>query len=425
MKSLIKFINSFIVGAHMAFVEMGKHKLRSILSMLGVMLGVAALVAMLTLIGGIDVFLKDKMSRWTGSVWIWKSWEDPPEGKIAQSRSPGMHLSDGDYLQDSSDAVLLAYKTVERRDPYVTIGGSKFNWVRLRGTTASTLADDTRDLELGFGRMLSDNEYQEGTKSCLISWDLFTRMADQVGFERQDSAKAIGMEVSFRSIRFRIVGILVPLDRKSESWNFRSTVVIPLKAMQKYITGNDPDPGNLNVSIKDPTMLEALSKKVGISLAQKHRGVTDFEYRGADWADNIKKMLGNISLVMGVISVVSLLVGGLGIMNVMLSSISERIKEIGVRKALGAQNFQIFVQFLAETTTLSVTGGVIGAAIGLLPIVFSDAIEKSSNGAIVPTVLPQHVVFVFFVVVFVGVVFGLYPALKASRMNPIDALRYE
>jgi putative ABC transport system permease protein len=136
-------------------------------------------------------------------------------------------------------------------------------------------------------------------------------------------------------------------------------------------------------------------------------------------------MLKNAATLMSIISVISLLVGGMSIMNVMLSSISERIHEIGVRKALGAKNLQIFVQFLAESMTLCFIGGTAGAILGLVPLAFGDAIQKSTDGAIIPTILPVHVLGVFFIIAVVGVVFGLYPALKAVNMDPVDALRYE
>jgi putative ABC transport system permease protein len=180
------------------------------------------------------------------------------------------------------------------------------------------------------------------------------------------------------------------------------------------------------VVVTDAQRFDEQTGRIARLLTGLHRGVTDFEYHGAEWADNMKRMMNNIQLIMGLLAGVSLLVGGLGIMNVMLSSISERIKEIGVRKALGARRAQIFIQFLAETTTLSCTGGAIGGLLGLAPkVFFGEAIKKSTQGVMMPTILPEHALIVLLTIVLVGVVFGLYPAVKASRMDPVDALRYE
>ncbi len=128
---------------------------------------------------------------------------------------------------------------------------------------------------------------------------------------------------------------------------------------------------------------------------------------------------------MGLISVISLLVGGLSIMNVMLSSISERIKEIGIRKSLGATSIDIFVQFLTESLTLCVIGGAAGSLVGILPVFFKESVKASTQGAVEPTIYIAHFMYVFIIIVGLGVIFGLYPAFKASRMDPIDALRYE
>jgi putative ABC transport system permease protein len=421
MKSLVK---AFLIGMRTAFIEMGHHKLRSFLSMLGVMLGVAALVAMLTLIGGINTFLQDKMGRWTGALWVWSSHHPDDDQKLAWSRSPGMHLSDGDFLQDDTTHVKTVYQSVERRGP-VSILGDRYWWVRVKGNSKETFDEDSKQLKLGMGRWFTDQDYASGSRACVISWDFHDQIVTNLLRKGLDTTNIVGADIVFRNVRFRVIGTMVPPDTASKPWQFSWSAVMPLATMQKYISGYDPDPGSVSLIVKDPNQLQAQSQGLAKVLAGKHRGAQDFEYHGADWVEKMTTMLGNISMVMGVISIVSLLVGGLGIMNVMLSSISERIKEIGVRKALGAENLQIFIQFLAETTTLSITGGVFGICIGLLPIAFGDAIKRGTQGAMTPTILPQHALLVVVVVVSVGIVFGLYPAVKASRMNPIDALRYE
>jgi putative ABC transport system permease protein len=417
-------INSIRVGMNTAFIEMGQHKLRSSLSILGVLLGVAALVAMLSLIGGIEVFLNDKMGRWAGAMWIWEEHHPSDEELMRWSRSPGLRLSDGDHLLADSQRVSQNLAIIERRES-VSIAGKHFRRMRLYGTSKDKFLSDSSQITIKEGRYLSDEEYQEGSKVCLISWRVYDELVQHLKRNGRDTTKILDLKVSTKSMQLDIVGVIFPADESFQPWHLRWAIVTPLTTVQKYVTGADPNPGHLNIVLSDAQKYEEYSEALVRRLTARHRGVEDFEYRGAEWAEELKKMMQNISMVMGIISVVSLLVGGLGIMNVMLSSISERIKEIGIRKALGAQNLQIFIQFLAETTTLSFTGGAIGACLGLLPIVFSDAIKRSSNGAIAPTVLPEHVAFVFAVIVAVGVLFGLYPAVKASRMSPIDALRYE
>jgi putative ABC transport system permease protein len=208
-------------------------------------------------------------------------------------------------------------------------------------------------------------------------------------------------------------------------WQLRRVVILPIRAMQNYLVGFDPDPGIVQVRLKDPEMVKEDAERISATLKARHRGVMDFEYRTADRLDEVMGMLRNATLLIMILSTISLTVGGLSIMNVMLSSISERVREIGVRKALGASDLQIFVQFITESVALSCIGGCVGAALGTLPLFFKGAIQRSTDGSIIPTILPEHVLYVSLVIIGVGVFFGLYPAIKASRMNPIDALRYE
>jgi putative ABC transport system permease protein len=237
--------------------------------------------------------------------------------------------------------------------------------------------------------------------------------------------KALSTSVNLGKYRYTIVGIYGPVNKHQLGGHLRKGIIVSLKSMQKYGTGFDPEPGYLQVYVTDPKQVKAISKLVAIKLRERHRGVEDFEFQTADWLDKVIEMLSNVSLLMTIISGVSLIIGGLSIMNVMLSSVSERIREIGIRKALGADNLQIFVQFITETTTLSLTGGCFGFLVGLTPLLFKEAILRSTQGSIEPTILPIHILFTFMLITLLGIIFGLYPAIKASRMNPVEALRYE
>jgi putative ABC transport system permease protein len=405
----------------MAFVEMKTHKLRSFLSVLGVMLGVASLVMMLTLIGGIDKFLNVKMGKWIGTIWYYTKWDPSDTERLSWSRSPGLRLSDGDYLKANSEHVKRIPKIVTRRT--FIIAGDQQIRCNIRGIDTAIFSLDSEDVKISAGRWLSNEDFTVGTCNTVLSWQVASTISKS--FNYNDSTKLIGKQITFDNKKYTIVGIFEPKSPLNAPWNLRRSISIPLQSMLKYATGFDPDPEQLQVEVTEAKEVKVLSKLIAIQLKARHRGVEDFEYRTADWLDQVTSMLNNVSLLMTIISILSLTIGGLSIMNVMLSSISERIREIGIRKALGANAIQIFIQFIAETITLSITGGILGIIFGMAPLLFKEAIMASTEGSIEPTLLPLHVLFTYILIILLGIVFGMYPAIKASRMRAIDALRYE
>lgn len=420
---MINILQSIKVGFTMSFIEMTSHILRSILSIFGVMFGVLSLVAMLTLVGGVNRYLNEQMGQWAGSVWFWRQWDASEKEKLQWSRSPKMRFSDGTYLQENAHDVKRFYPAIERRG-VVHIRGKK-DRVRLKGVDQYTLKEEMKDIKISQGRWFSADDYQEGKMVCLISWLIEEKIRKQIMGRNSKKQSLLGADCLFNQKRFTIIGIFKPVDPDFKPRHLRRSVYIPITTMQRKVTGIDPDPGSIRVAVKDYTKLEQQVKNIARVLKARHRGVEDFEYHAVEWLEEIRSLLNNASLLVTVIAVISLVVGGLSIMNVMLSSISERIHEIGIRKALGAQSLQIFIQFIAESTALSVTGGLFGAIFGLAPLLFKENIKAATEGIVEPTVLLSHVVYVIGIIVSVGIIFGLYPALKASRLNPIEALRYE
>lgn len=419
-----RILFSIVTGIKMSVIEMTSHKVRSFLSILGVMLGVASLGMMLTLLAGVDTFLNQKMGRWAGSIWFWSRRDVPVEEKIAWSRSPSLRFSDGIYLEEQSQQVEHYFRTIERRGR-IYIKGQP-GYASVKGVDQISLEDDLENAYIARGRQLTEDDYVHGNRVCVISWEIEERVQRQLQFSNIQTTDLVGQECIFQNVRLTIVGIFEPDDPEFTPGNLRRSVYIPLSAMKKYVTGIDPHPGALRVSVTDPKKITDQAVRISRTLQERHRGVEDFEYGTAEWLDEIRSLLNNISILMMIISVIALVVGGLSIMNVMLSSISERIREIGIRKALGAGRLQLFIQFITETVTLSFTGGVMGVCIGLaIPFSVKDAIKKASEGSIEPVIYFTHIIAVFLIIVGVGILFGLYPALKASRMNPIDALRYE
>ncbi len=433
----------------MAVVELWSHRLRSLLSVLGVLLGVASLVLLLCLVGGIDDFLNNRMSRWAGSIWIWPK-NTPTDGeKIAWSRSPGLRFNDGITLEKEAEPVKQYVREIQRNGP-VLFGEEKRN-ATLRGMTQEGYQYETENIVVRQGREITANEYIDGRPVCLLSWDLADKAMNEKARKRGGAELGkpgkrgkrgnpdkgppnlrkgtnnplIGKQLMFNNQSFTIIGIYEPKDPDIRIRGLQKTVIIPLPAMQKRLVGLDANPGNMQIMMKSSKSIQDEAEYTAKLMEGLHRGAQDFEYHSSEWLNEVVGMLRNASMLMGILSGMSLLVGGLGIMNVMLSSISERVQEIGLRKALGATNFQIAVQFLTETIVLSLFGGILGGALGSSILLFRDAIRMGSRGAISPTLESHHVVYVFIIIVSVGIVFGIYPAWKAARLNPIDALRYE
>ncbi|NLD93354.1 MAG: FtsX-like permease family protein [Fibrobacter sp.] len=408
------------VGIVMSFIEMRSHIMRSVLSILGVMLGVASLVAMLTLVGGIDVFINERMDKWTGSVWFWKKYSTNDKERIQWSKSPGLKFSDGEHLSNNQ-YVKVVPRSIQKS--IQAVFGNQTIYCRVSGVDSISLESEKEQITIVYGSWFTNNDYQSGKKHCILS--VFLAEKYMKAYKLTETASLINKNIQIGDNEFIIRGIVAPKKRYESSRHFEKMILIPLLSMQKHISGFNPDPGSMEVQVSDAKNVKQLSKLIASALAAHHRGVEDFEYRTADWIDKVTSMLNNVSILMTIISVMTLTIGGLSIMNVMLSSIAERIREIGIRKALGVTNIQIFIQFIAETTTLSLTGGIAGFVLGLAPLLFKSAILQSTQGSIEPTILPLHILFTFALVTGLGILFGLYPAIKASRMDPVDALRYE
>lgn len=419
---LIPFLRAVLVGFRTGFIEMMSHKLRSFLSLLGVMLGVGALVAMLTVVGGVDDFMEREMGSFAGRVGM--SDADPPEDnreKLAWSRSPGFRFSDASFLEQHVPEVASVFKTIMQRS-HMAIGNQNER-IRTMGTNADHLASET-NVFLKTGRFFKEKEYQEGLAVCVLSWRLEERLLKAKGLDPAEQT-LVGEKIGLFGKQFHVIGVFELKNKMFRRWHYERLIYMPIKAMQRYVSGYNPDPGFITIEVSDVKNLEDQIAQIGHQLARHHRSVEDFEFHVFNFLEEFMQLLRNVNILFGFIAAASMLVGGLGIMNVMLSSISERIREIGIRKALGASSTQVFVQFLTETVTLSLTGGSVGALIGALPVVFADQIYEAINHLIRPQLHTSHLFLVLFVVVFIGVVFGMYPAVKASRLNPIDALRYE
>lgn len=418
---MVQVVQTLFTGVKMAFVEMASNKLRSFLSILGVLLGVASLVAILLLVGGVNTYLNDKMGDWVGNIWF-VSAEKPDNAGSSWSRSPGLKLSDGDALKQNNK-VKQFYEIIDREES-VQLGRAKAR-IFFIGIDQQSLEKNLEECYISRGRNLTTEDYAGGQRVCIISWRVAERLSQRNRPVNGEAYDPLGKLLPVGGNLYKIVGVFSPNEPDYAFWRLKRSVYAPIVTVQRLSTGVNPDPGALQVSLGSWDELMRESQFVSKLLQSEHRGIEDFELRTMDWFEQVKSMMENASLLMLIISGISLLAGGLSIMNVMLSSISERIQEIGIRKSLGARNSQVFWQFIAESVTLSCVGAFFGMLIGLIPLFFKEAITASTDGAVEPTLMIEHLMIVTGVVISIGILFGLYPAIKAAGMDPVEALRYE
>jgi len=246
---------------------------------------------------------------------------------------------------------------------------------------------------------------------------------DWLGNRRADKRVLIGQSVRFRGTDLKIVGVFAPDDRRYASLELGHSVFMPALTMKKHFEGYDPNLQTLRLSV-DPESHEVTTAEMREGLIAKHRGVEDFDYVVSDWVASVKRMLANVTLLICTVSLMTFFAGSVSIMNVMLCGLSERIRDIGIHKTLGASRLCIFVQFMAESITLSFLGGLLGGVVGILPIFFKDEIRASTQGVVQPVLYWNYVAICLIVFCLVGFVSGVYPALKAAKLAPVDALRY-
>ncbi len=389
--------------------------LRSLLTSLGIIIGVLAVVGMSSLIQGLSDYVQDELSE-VGSEAFYVQARPSVEVRVGGHSNTrdwrDLELDDREAIERnvSSVAFVSAYSTqfgaeirygTEKTNPNVLLYGADGDLPRIQG------------LDLESGRFLSQIDDAQRRQVVILGQDLVERF-----FSRIDP---LGQEVRIDGRRFRVVGILAS---QGEFLGFSqdNLVMIPVSTFRKY-WGRRSELA-LAVQARPGRSQEAIDETT--ALLRRRRGLrpidpNDFEIvTAASIQETMDTLITGISVVMLGIASISLLVGGIGIMNIMLVSVTERTREIGVRKAVGARRGDIIVQFLIEAVVLSGIGGLIGAALGTGLGLLVGAVTP------LPASLPLWaLVTAFSVCAGIGVVFGVYPAVKASRLDPVDALRYE
>jgi putative ABC transport system permease protein len=403
-------------GIRIAGAALRVNLLRSLLTMLGIVIGVAAVIVMVAVGAGAREMIGDQI-RSIGSnlILIVPGATVAGGARLGSGSVHTLKASDAEAIVKECSAVKLA-APVWGEVTQVVYGNR--NWrTRITGTTRDYFP--IREWSTRYGRIFTPEEEQLAAKVAVVGGTVVENL--------MGDTYPLGKVVRIKNVPFTIIGVL---DRKGQSPrgdDQDDAVFVPLKTSQYRLFGTPfaEEVSAILVQAKDIPLIPAAEKQINELLTRRHkigRGQDkDFTVRNlTEILDTAQKTLNIMTTLLGAIAAISLLVGGIGIMNIMLVSVTERTREIGIRMAVGARSADILSQFLIEAVVLSMLGGVMGTLIG---IAGAYVFARSSGWPALISPLAVGIALLFSAAV--GVFFGFYPAFKASRLHPIEALRYE
>jgi putative ABC transport system permease protein len=403
----------FVEIFNLAFDAMVAHKMRSLLTMLGIIIGVGAVVTMIAIGNGANSAVQSQIaSLGTNFMMVF------PGATVSGGVSSGagnattLDMDDIKAIRERAPAVALVSPSI-RTNAQVVAGN--LNWSTLiQGMDVDGFG--IRDWKIAKGDFFTDQDARGKTKVCVIGKTVSEKL-----FPDQDP---LGQSIRIKNLPFTIVGVLGTKGQNSMGQDQDDVIIAPFGTVQRQIMG---------VDFLGIIMLSAVSVDQMAAAQQQVTDILREQHRLADWQDNdftirtqteigaaASSTTGIMTMLLGGIASVSLIVGGIGIMNIMLVSVTERTREIGIRRSLGARRRDILQQFLVEAIFLSIMGGLIGIGLGIGASRIVAAIARWPV-----SVSPESLVLSFLFSATVGVFFGFYPAQKAAKISPMEALRYE
>ncbi len=407
-----------LASVRIALRALRVNRLRSALTMLGIIIGVAAVIAMVAVGSGATARIAEQIRSIGSNVIIVLS------GSVT---SGGIRLGFGSVqtlTEDDAKAIALECPAVAATSPtvrgtrQVVFGNSNWSTV-IQGTAPEFL--EIRDLALVSGRPFTSQDVDAAAKVALVGQTVVNNLFGD--------ADPVGQIIRIRNVPFTVLGVLSPKGQSPWGQDQDDIVLIPISTAKKKVLGvtqaNARSVGSIMVKTRGPMLMKEAEEQIVTLLRQRHRlqpgQDDDFNVRNLAEVFAAQEASAQVmAVLLGAIASVSLLVGGIGIMNIMLVSVTERTREIGLRLAVGARARDILAQFLIEAVTLSLIGGLIGIALGVAASTVISYLAEWST-----LISAGAIVLAFAFSAFVGVFFGYYPARKAAFLDPIEALRYE
>jgi putative ABC transport system permease protein len=407
MSALLRVLGSTVL---MALREIRRNTLRSVLTMLGIVIGVAAVIALVTLGRGAS----QKVTSEVSSMGVNMLTIMPGAQRRGPANVTAAPLTLEDVKALARDvSVLSAVAPTSSRGVLAVYANRSWN-TSIMGTTNEYFA--VRNTQVESGRIFADVELSGGQPVCVIG--------NTVRRELFGADSPLGASIRLGKVTCLVIGLTRAKGQSTFGMDMDDYVLMPLAAFQRRISGNR-DVSAIAVSVVDESQTNRAKQQIASLLRERRRvadgQVDDFTVHDTrEIVQTLQTITGVLTALLGAVAAVSLVVGGIGIMNIMLVSVTERTREIGIRLAIGARTYEVMLQFLVEAIVLCVLGGILGMVLGLGGSYFAG----QAMG--VPfTFLPEVVVIAVLFSGVVGIAFGFLPARKAARLNPIEALRHE
>lgn len=409
-------LTTLLASLRIALRALLVNKMRSALTMLGIIIGVGAVITMIAVGSGAQRRIAEQIASMGSNLIMVMSGSSTSGGmRFGAGTVPTLTADDAKAIQTEIQGIKYTAPSINGV-AQVVYGNQNWSTIII-GTTPEAL--DIRDWPLAVGRPFTQQDVDGATKVCVLGKTVAENLFGGID--------AVGQIVRIKKVPFTVLGVLAPKGQSTWGQDQDDIIFVPLTIAQKQLFGMQ-FPGmvrTIAVQAEGPEVMKDVEEQITDLLRQRHRIApsqeNDFTVRNlTEVMSSAEESAKVMSLLLGAIASISLIVGGIGIMNIMLVSVTERTREIGIRIAVGAKSKDILLQFLIESLVLSLIGGILGIGIGIAGTLILSSFTQW------PTLFSMKAILLSFLFSgSVGVFFGFYPARKASLLNPIEALRYE